>query len=110
MKKQIRKITGVEYTLILVALLGLLSIGVLAVMSASAVTSMQQYGNAYTIFLKQILFILIGLVLLYIGLRLSFESWEKLGRLSFLIGVAILFVTTIFGKNVNGNQIGRADV
>jgi cell division protein FtsW len=104
LKKQIRKLVGVEYTLILVALFGLLSIGVLAVMSASAVTSMQQYGNAYTIFLKQILFILIGLGLLYVGLRLSFESWEKLGRLSFLIGFGILFITTIFGKNVNGNR------
>lgn len=95
---------GVEYTLIIIALVGLLSIGILAVMSASAVNSMQQYGNAYTIFLKQMLFMSIGLVLLYIGLRASFEFWEKIARLSFLIGTGILFVTSIFGRNVNGNK------
>ena len=52
---------GIDYIAIFIAVSGLLSLGMIMVLSASSISSMQVSGNSYSIFLKQLLFIIIGL-------------------------------------------------
>lgn len=104
MQNRILKVVGIDYAVIIFSVVGLLSLGMIMVLSASSVNSIQANGNAYILFGKQVLFIIIGLLLSYIGIQISFEKWEKLARLSFIIGITALIATLILGKNVNGNK------
>ena len=104
MQNRFLKVIGVDYAAIIFAVAGLLSLGMIMVLSASSVNSIQIHGNAYELFLKQVLFIGIGLALTFIGIRMSFEKWEILARFSFLLGFTFLILTLIFGKNINGNR------
>jgi cell division protein FtsW len=65
---------------------------------------MQTTGNSYNIFLKQLLFMLIGLGLGYIATRISNENWEILARFSFLFGGVALVAALVLGRNINGNK------
>ena len=95
---------GIDYIAIFIAVSGLLSLGMIMVLSASSISSMQVSGNSYSIFLKQLLFIIIGLGLAYLATRISTEKWEVLARLSFIFGILALVATFVLGTNINGNR------
>jgi cell division protein FtsW len=98
------RIVGIDYVAIFIAVAGLLALGMVMVLSASSVNSMQTTGNSYSIFLKQFLFIVIGLGLGYIATRISNENWEVLARFSFMFGVVALLAALGLGKSINGNK------
>mgnify|MGYP003341775082 FL=1 len=104
MQNRFLKLIGLDYAAILFSIAGLLTLGMIMVLSASSVNSIQVHGNAYELFIKQVLFISIGLILGYFGIRISSERWEFIARLSFILGFLILVLTLIFGKNINGNR------
>ena len=104
MQNRFLKLIGLDYAAILFAIAGLLTLGMIMVLSASSVNSIQVHGNAYELFIKQVLFISIGLILGYFGIRIGSERWEFIARLSFILGFVILVLTLIFGKNINGNR------
>ncbi|MGH3471118.1 MAG: putative lipid II flippase FtsW [Nocardioidaceae bacterium] len=84
----------------------LLTLGLLMVLSASSVTSLQQYGNSYAIFMRQAIWVLIGLPLAVVASRLSlgmvrFLAWPALA-LSMLL-IAMTYVPGL-GISVNGNK------
>ena len=90
MRTRILKAIGIDYVAIFISVTGLLALGMVMVLSASSISSMQMYGNTYGIFLRQLLFIGIGLFLAYLAVRISFKNWEILARLSFLIGILLI--------------------
>jgi cell division protein FtsW len=98
------KVIGIDYVAIFVAVSGLIALGMVMVLSASSITSIQLSGNAYSIFLKQLLFITIGSTLAYLSIKIKWESWELLARFSFLIGLVTLLATLFLGKPINGNK------
>jgi cell division protein FtsW len=98
------RIIGIDYVAIFIAVSGLLSLGMIMVLSASSVNSMQTTGNSYSIFLKQLLFMIIGLGLAYIATRISKENWEVLARFSFIFGALALMAALVLGQNINGNK------
>jgi cell division protein FtsW len=84
----------------------LIALGLLMVLSASSVTSLQQYGNSYAIFARQAVWVGIGLPLALVAARLPlrmvrFLSWPALAMSVGLIGMTYL---PGFGISVNGNQ------
>ena len=61
----------------------LLSLGLLMVLSASSVTSLNEYGNSYTIFVKQAIWVCVGVPLALVASRLPiglirFGAWPAL--------------------------------
>lgn len=81
-------------------------IGLVMVLSASAVISLSSQGSsAYTVFFKQVIYVLAGLVLFWIGLRVPLRRIRALSPLglggSVLLLVAVL---TPLGSRVNGTQ------
>lgn len=84
----------------------LLCLGLLMVLSASSVTSLNEYGNSYAIFTKQAIWVLVGVPLALIASRLPiglirFGSWWAL-----VVSVALIALTYVpgFGVSVNGNR------
>jgi len=85
----------------------LVGFGLIMVLSASAVTSLNETdsGSAYSIFFSQLQFAVIGSIALLIASRLSVATWKKLALP--LLGVALtlqLLVFTPLGIDVKGNR------
>ena len=93
-----------SYLLILGSTGALAGLGLVMVLSASSVTSLSESGNTFAIFLKQLLFLVAGIFLSYIAMRMKLAHWETLARLSLPIGAVALILPIIFGQNVNGNR------
>ncbi|MGI8700967.1 MAG: putative lipid II flippase FtsW [Nocardioidaceae bacterium] len=84
----------------------LLCLGLLMVLSASSVTSLNEYGNSYAIFTKQAIWVLVGVPMALVAARLPiglirFGAWWALLLSIFLI--ALTYVPG-FGVSVNGNR------
>ena len=93
-----------SYLLVLGSTGALAGLGLVMVLSASSVTSLSESGNTFTIFLKQILFLVAGLLISFVAMRMKLAHWESLARLALPIGVVALILPIIFGQNVNGNR------
>jgi cell division protein FtsW len=84
----------------------LLSLGLLMVLSASSVTSLNEFGNSYAIFTKQAIWVCVGVPLAFVASRLPvglvrFAAWPAL-----LVSIGLIVLTYVpgFGVSVNGNQ------
>jgi cell division protein FtsW len=83
----------------------LLTLGLLMVLSASSVTSLKAYDNSYAIFLRQAMWVAIGIPLAWVASRLPLRlvrglAWPALGLSA--VAVAATYVPGI-GVSVNGN-------
>jgi cell division protein FtsW len=72
--------TGFSYYLILGSALALTAIGLLMVLSSSAVESIADGASPFDLFVKQGIFAVIGLVLMLLLSRLNVTSFKNLGR------------------------------
>jgi cell division protein FtsW len=82
----------------------LVLIGLIMVLSASAVISYKSSDSSYTIFLRQLQFAAVGTVALVVASRLSVATWRNLAVPSLLGAMGLqLLVFTPLGMRVNGN-------
>ena len=96
----------VSYYVILVCVLLLLGIGVLMVLSASAITSLRAGESPYGAFLNQARFALIGLVGMVIAMRLPVSLYRRFA-FPFLLGTMFLQLLVFvpgLGAAQGGNQ------
>lgn len=93
-----------SYLMVLGSAGALSGLGLLMVLSASSVTSLSESGNAYTIFLKQLLFLTIGVSISAITMRMKLSHWESLARVALPFGFVALLLPIFFGSSVNGNR------
>ena len=82
------------------------ALGLTMVLSASTVTSLQENGNSYTIFLRQTLFLLIGFAAAYWAYRVKGVFWIQVAKFSLIISIFTLLLPFIsfIGKDVKGNR------
>ncbi|MCX6454441.1 MAG: putative lipid II flippase FtsW [Actinobacteria bacterium] len=93
-----------SYLMIIGSTGALAGLGLVMVLSASSVTSLSESGNTYSIFLKQILFLVIGIGISYITMRMHLSHWESLAKFALPIGVIALTLPIFLGSTVNGNR------
>lgn len=82
----------------------LAGLGLVMVLSASSVTSLSESGNAYSIFLKQLLFLFVGIGISIVTMRMHLSHWESLAKLALPIGLVALTLPIFLGSSVNGNR------
>ncbi|PRY56075.1 cell division-specific peptidoglycan biosynthesis regulator FtsW [Knoellia remsis] len=85
----------------------LVTFGLVMVLSASVVTSLNRTnsGSAYSIFLNQLVFAVIGTVALVVASRLSVPTWKKLALPVMVVGLVLqALVFTGLGFDVKGNR------
>ncbi|MFC7491994.1 MULTISPECIES: putative lipid II flippase FtsW [unclassified Knoellia] len=85
----------------------LVGFGLIMVLSASTVTSLNatDSGTAYSIFISQLVFAIIGGVALIVASRLSVATWKRLALP--LVGAALVLQVLVFtplGFDVKGNR------
>ncbi len=62
---------------LIAVVLALLGFGLIMVFSASTVVSAEQYGSQTSIFARQLLFVVIGLVGLMVGMKIDYRFYEQ---------------------------------
>ena len=93
-----------SYLMILGCTGALAGLGLVMVLSSSSVTALSESGNTYAIFLKQSLFLFVGIALSIVTMRMKLSHWESLARYALPIGAVTLILPIIFGQDINGNR------
>lgn len=93
------------YYLLVGVTVALVVFGLIMVLSASAIVSIQETegASAYSIF-SQAVFATIGAVALIVASRLPMRSWRALAFPILAVGVTLQVLVLLTGENVNGNQ------
>ena len=103
-----------SYYLVLAPAALLLALGLVMVLSASSVLSLQSTGSAYSIFFRQAVWVAVGLPLAFVMSRVPHVWLRRLAYLALLGSIGLLALTYIpgIGVTVNGNrnwvQLGSA--
>ncbi|MFM8824376.1 MAG: putative lipid II flippase FtsW [Candidatus Nanopelagicus sp.] len=94
------------YYLIIWSTVFLSGLGLIMVLSASTVTSLEENGNAYTIFIRQLTFLVIGSFAFFWAFRVHGSVWPKIARYALSISIIILLLPFVpgLGKNISGNR------
>ena len=93
------------YYLLVCMTVALVVFGLIMVLSASSIVSIDTTESAYSIFLSQAVFAVIGTVALVIASRVSVTMWKRLALPILAVAFVLqLLVLTPMGVNVNGNQ------
>ena len=85
----------------------LLGLGLVMVYSSSIAIAEadKAVGHQSTYYLvRQSIFILIGLVAGFVSFQIPVAWWQKMAPYLFLVGLALLVLVLVFGRNVNGSQ------
>jgi cell division protein FtsW len=94
-----------SYHIVLGATGLLLVLGLMMVLSASSVLSLRANGNSYTIFIRQLIWVGVGLPMAYVASRMTPRHFRMLAYVALLGSVFLLVLTYIpgLGVGVNGN-------
>ncbi len=92
------------YHVILGATLLLLVLGVAMVLSASTVESYRVFGSAYTLWLRQVMFAGVGLVLMVAASRFPVHVWRKLAYPMLVFAFSTLMLVLVVGHSVAGQR------
>jgi cell division protein FtsW len=82
----------------------LLALGLVMVMSASVSLAERQTGNPFYFMWRQSIFVAVGLALGYGILKIRLVYWERLGPYFLMLGIALLVVVLLIGREVNGSM------
>ena len=94
------------YFLIIWSTAFLCALGLTMVLSSSTVTSLQESGNTYSIFIKQFFFLILGTSAAFWAFRVKGLIWPQIARYALSISIVILLLPFVpfLGKNINGNR------
>jgi cell division protein FtsW len=84
----------------------LMALGLFMVLSASSVESYYDTGNSYTVFIRQVVWVAIGLPFALIASRMPLRYVRRLSSAALLVSVALLALIYVpgIGVEVNGNR------
>lgn len=95
-----------SYYLVLSSAGLLLALGLVMVLSASSVNAFRVSGSSYSVFLKQLMWVAVGLPLLLLASRLPVRAFRKLSYPLLLVSLAGLVLVLVpgIGKSVLGSS------
>ena len=92
----------------LLLLVGILcAIGLVMVLSASAYTSLQDYGSVWTIFERQVLWMVLGVIALAVTSRFPYERWRRLRLPLLAVTTVLLLAVLVPGVGVSSGGSSR---
>jgi cell division protein FtsW len=100
------EISAKLYYALLIATFGLLFIGMVMILSASTTVSYKQFNNQYIIFLRQLMFASIGIVIMMAISRLPkifFFRWSKVALWISIVLLVLVLIPSI-GISVAGQR------
>jgi cell division protein FtsW len=90
---------------LILGVFGLLTLfGLVMVLSASAVESFTADGSSYSVFTRQLMFCVPGLILFWVGLRIPPRTLRALAPAGLITGVVALIAVLLVGDVRNGSR------
>jgi cell division protein FtsW len=80
----------------------LCTVGLVMVGSSSTLVSVSQGGAVWSIFEKQVLWMLLGAVLALIAVRVNYHLWQRLSRIILLVTLGLLVMVLMTAPSVDG--------
>lgn len=104
--KRIFRPENVDYFVVIGATMFLVIFGLVMVLSSSSVVSLSSSGDPFTGFLRQAMFALLGIPVMFVAARLPPIFWKKWAGLAVLISLALQFLVVATGLGVDrgGNR------
>lgn len=95
-----------DYGFLLGATLLLLVVGLIMVMSASTVVSFRSTGSSYTLFLRQLMFAVAGVIAMLALSRMPVAFFRRMAYPAIIVAFAMLFLVLVpgIGVEVNGQR------
>ena len=85
----------------------ILTIGLVMLFSASYAYSYEYYGNSYKFISKQLLFAVVGVIIMFAVSRINYHHLRKLSWLIFAISIGLLIFLLIVPPMVSGMDVKR---
>lgn len=97
---------SIDYFVVLGATLFLVILGLVMVLSSSSVVLLSSNGDPFTVFLRQGMFALLGIPVMFVAARLPPVFWKKWAGLAVLISLVLQFLVIATGLGVDhqGNR------
>ena len=96
----------VDFVLVIIILI-LLSFGIVMILSASAPSALAETGNSYTYVTKQVIFAVVGLILMWVISKIDYRKYKKFYWVIYWISVGILLLVLIPGLGTEGGGAKR---
>lgn len=92
--------------IVIIAFIGLLTIGLVMVTSSSMPVGAHSYGNSFYFVIRQAIFATIGVIALLVCLTIPTDYWQNLNQKWLMIGLGLLVLVLIpgIGHVVNGSR------
>lgn len=87
---------------LLVTVCALLGLGLVMIFSASAVTAEWEFGDPAFYLKRQVLFLLAGFALLYVGLQIDYRWYQRTAYPILAVTVGLLVTVAVYGRTVGG--------
>lgn len=91
-----------DYVLLVSIVLVLCVAGLVMVLSASAVASLQLYGTPWSFFERQGVYLVIGTVAFLVAHKVPMTTWRRLARPTFFLAGAGLMAVLVVGRSAGG--------
>jgi cell division protein FtsW len=85
----------------------LCAVGLVMVLSASAYTSLVDYGSVWSIFERQVLWMALGVIALVVSSRVDYSSWRRLRVVLLLATLGLLLAVLVPGVGVTAGGASR---
>jgi len=91
---------------LLCVVIALLALGLVMVASASMAISERQFGSAFHYFIRQLIYVALGIGVAVAVLRIDLEFWRRISTALLFTGVFLLIIVLIphIGREVNGSR------
>lgn len=87
--------------ILLVAIVAVLNVvGAVMVLSASSVSSLTDYGSPWFFFLRQMLWILVGVAAFVFAIRFDYHNWQRIVRPLLVVSVVLLCLVLLPGIGI----------
>ena len=94
--------------ILLIAVILLLSLGLIMVLSASSPTSLAETGDdSYSYFRKQAIFAVVGVIAMLFISKIDYRFWKKFYKIAYWVSIILLLMVLIPGIGVSSGGASR---
>lgn len=98
---------GGSYWLLLVIVVTFCLLGVVMVLSASSIVSLSSYGSPWHFFIRQWIWLMLGVGAFVFAVRVDHQKWRRLARPLMYVTIALLFAVLVPGIGVSAGGASR---
>ncbi len=102
LEMRLPRVAGKIDSWLLITILALLCIGLVMVYSASSFLAARYFDDASTIFQRQLLWVVLGIIAMLVTMRIDYRQWRRFSLIGMAVVLPLLIVVLKFGVTVYG--------